>query len=83
LSLPQDAKAIAQLASVAQGIVQTSVKLEQIRAEKKGQNEETIRYLLSKIPQITQEADALQVDIGTGLRQSEREAAKFARKFMR
>jgi hypothetical protein len=27
---PEDAKAIAQLASVAQGIVQTSVKLEQI-----------------------------------------------------
>jgi hypothetical protein len=46
----QDAKAIALLASVAQGIVQTSVKLEQIRVEKRERNEETIRYLLSKIP---------------------------------
>jgi hypothetical protein len=36
---PQDAKAIAQLASVAQGIVQTSVKLEQIKAERKDRNE--------------------------------------------
>jgi hypothetical protein len=50
---PQDARAIAQLASVAQGIVQTSVKLEQIKAEKKAEREtreETIRYLLSQIP---------------------------------
>ena len=31
---PSDAKAISQLASVAQGIVQTSVKLEQIKVER-------------------------------------------------
>jgi hypothetical protein len=49
----QDARAIAQLANVAQGIVQTSVKLEQIKAEQtsaKEKREETIRYLLTQIP---------------------------------
>jgi hypothetical protein len=45
----QDARTIAQLASVAQGIVQTSVKLEQIRVERRQGGEEVRRWLCSKI----------------------------------
>jgi hypothetical protein len=40
---PEDAKAIAQLASVAQGIVSTSVKLEQIKAERQDNGERSKR----------------------------------------
>jgi hypothetical protein len=48
---PADARAIAQLASVAQGIVRTSVELEQVKVTQNDRKrEETIRYLLSKIP---------------------------------
>jgi hypothetical protein len=45
---PEDAKGIAQLASVAQGIVSTSVKLEQIKAEseRKAASAEELRAAL-------------------------------------
>jgi hypothetical protein len=48
---PADAKAIAQLASVAQGIVQTSVKLEQIKAERQdnGERSERIADIIRRI----------------------------------
>jgi hypothetical protein len=48
---PADAKAIAQLASVAQGIVSTSVKLEQIKSERQdnGERSERIAEIVRRI----------------------------------
>ena len=45
---PEDAKAIAQLASVAQGIVQTSVQLEQIKVERQDKSDE-LRDILERL----------------------------------
>ena len=45
---PADAKAIAQLASVAQGIVQTSVQLEQIKVERQDKSDE-LRDILERL----------------------------------
>jgi predicted transcriptional regulator len=48
---PEDAKAIAQLAGVAQGIVNTSVKLEQLKAERQdnGERSEKIADIVRRI----------------------------------
>jgi uncharacterized protein YajQ (UPF0234 family) len=45
---PEDAKAIAQLASVAQGIVQTSVKLEAIKVERQDKDD-NLRDILERL----------------------------------
>jgi hypothetical protein len=56
---PADAKAIAQLASVAQGIVSTSVKLEQIKAERQdnGERSERIADIIRQITETCGERD--------------------------